>query len=85
MLFVIWLLGLLLYSAIGTYRLRNAGAERYAPFIYTCALWWASLPAITGDWVWALFSVPGGLVVAHIMVRRRAAEMEARTGTREEI
>jgi hypothetical protein len=79
MLFMLWLVGLLLFSAIGSIRLRHAGPDRYAPFIYTCALWWASLPALTGDWVWPLFTVPAGLLTARYMVRRRAREFAARS------
>lgn len=78
--FVFWVVGLLLFSTAGSIHLRRAGPERYAPFIYTCALWWACLPALAGDWLWTLLSVPVGLVAARYLIRRRAVEV-ARRGT----
>ena len=79
MLFMLWLVGLLLFSAIGSIRLHHAGPDRYAPFIYTCALWWAALPALTADWVFLLLTVPAGLLTARYMLRRRAREFAARS------
>jgi hypothetical protein len=78
MLFMLFLVALLVFSAIGSIQLRHAGPDRYAPFIYTCAIWWALLPTLTGDWAWSLITVPAGLLMARHMVRRRASEFATR-------
>ena len=49
MLFWIWAASFLVFSAIGSFRLRAAPPERYAGFIVACAFGWALLPAITRD------------------------------------
>jgi hypothetical protein len=85
MIFMLCVVCLLLFSAIGSIQLRDAGPDRYAPFIYVCALWWAALPALTGDWVWTLFTVSAGLLTARYMVRRRAREVAARSASQRDI
>ena len=72
MFFWFWLIALLAFSAIGAVRTRTAPAEQYATFIYVCAVGWASLPIATGDWLWSLLFLPISLVVARMMMRRRA-------------
>jgi len=85
MLFMLALVGLLLFSVIGSIQLRHAGPDRYAPFIYTCVLWLASLPALTGDWVWSLITAALGLLLARYMVRRRAREFATRSESERDI
>jgi hypothetical protein len=67
-----------MFSAIGEYRLHAVSDDRYTRFIYTCALWWASLPIVTGDWRWSLLFLPAALVVASFIDRRRRAAKAAK-------
>jgi hypothetical protein len=72
MFFWVWIIGLLAFSAVGAVRTKTAPVDQYATFIYVCAVWWASIPIVTGDWLWSLLFLPAGLVVARLMIRRRA-------------
>jgi len=74
MFFWVWTLCLLAFSALGAARTRTARIEQYARFIYVCAVWWALIPVVTGEWRWSLVFLPAGLLVARMMIRRRGAE-----------
>ena len=73
MLVWFWIISLLAFSTVGAARTRAATLDRYAIFIYICAVWWASIPIATGDWLWSLLLLPIGIVVARLIIRRRAA------------
>jgi hypothetical protein len=68
-----YIIGLLVLSAIGAYRLRAAASAQYARFVYGCAVLFGLIPVITGDWQWALLLLPAALVAARVMLRHRAA------------
>ena len=72
MLFWVWIIGLLAFSAIGAVRTHSAPLDRYATFIYVCVVGWSSIPIVTGDWLWSLLLLPLGLAIARLMIRRRA-------------
>lgn len=69
----LYMTALLVFSAFGAYRLRAASPARYGRFVYVCAVLFGLLPVSTGDWGWALIALPVGLVVARLMIQRRAA------------
>ena len=71
MLFWFWVFALLLFSAVGSIRLRAASRERYAPFVYACATGWALIPATTGDYAWMFATIPAAIVVAPVILHRR--------------
>lgn len=73
-----FIVSLLVFSAVGALRTRNATLVRYAIFIYVCAAWWAAIPIVTGDWIWSLLLWPIGLGVARVMIRRRATNGASR-------
>jgi hypothetical protein len=66
----VWIAGLLMFSAGGAIRLRADVGHRYSRFIYVCMLWFASLPIVTGGWLWSIPCLLAGLVLAPIMIRQ---------------
>jgi hypothetical protein len=75
MLAWLYIVGLLVFSAVGAYRLRAASPARYGRFVYACAVLFGLIPVSTGDWQWALILLPAGLVAAHVMLQNRAANL----------
>ena len=74
----VWLVALLAFSAIGAVRLRATGGPRYARFIYLCVLGVAVLPLLTGDWIWSLVWLLPGAIIARMMIRRHDEALRRR-------
>jgi hypothetical protein len=79
MLAGLYILFLLVFAATGEIRLRSAPAERYAPFLYWCAVLVGLLPVMTGDWAWSFVTLPLSLAVARMLLARRARDSEKAT------
>lgn len=59
--------GLLGFVAFVWFAGRGARSLRFAhPYLYLgiAVLWWAALPAISGDWVWSVVFLGAGLTGA---------------------
>ena len=75
----VYIIALLVFSAVGAVHFRAAPAESYAPFLYWCAVFFGVVPVVTGDWIWSIATVPASLVVARMMLARRARDAERAT------
>ena len=68
-----WIVGVLLFAVVGAVRLRDDRTARYRRFAYMCAVLFAAIPVVTGQWQWAILVLPAALVIARVMVSRREA------------
>ena len=79
MLWSVWLVALLFYSAWGAVRLRAVTGPRYTRFIYSCVLGVAVLPLLSNDWVWSLVWLIPGIIYGRLVIRRHDVEVHRRS------
>lgn len=73
MLYPAYVIALWVFAAAGEYRLRGGGRVpdrwRYRRFVFACAVGFAAVPLVMGDWLWSIALLPFAVAAMEIRLR----------------